>query len=660
MSRRRRAPPVDLMSKSTPTTIRQNSNRHPLRIPSPTHSIPGKTPKTFDFTILSAFGDLGHRIALAFVQYNSAAPYVSASSRAVSVRNFFRSVVIALEASSTDFACLGANKWRALAKGWFLQLQAQEGLSDITKNVYLTNCTLFFEYLSENAIVPAFPWPSSIPNAKNHHRPSIAEAGLGSASLDEVKSWPIQDQADWAELQSVAADPSPQARKKRGDITKDVVRRHAEREIRETWHLYCETRTIIESNVTFDLETYCQQFETEGENGLVRKYGWQRELSSLPNVLVYIDRKFGGVLPGIKDDPHFLKFIYKDFGKASMTGRFHLEYESLISLLTIILLKRKKTNFSSPLSMLFTDLEKTTRGEYRAKWTKRRAQNRRLKDDMPAGTEDALSKGSTREITAAQAFLVIDELSQPLRRCAVRGSENALCLVRTFVQQKVASFRPLPYVLNRKWHTFRRRSGVLSKLDFTLSQFRPTAAIEVFRETGDIMKVAEELGQKDVRVTARYVQGLEAEAGHAANTRPVQDALVLAAAKVSGRSAADFGISEEHKKEVLKTAHAAGFFGYNISGTEDEAEVKVSLFEKMLSGVKLFFFETPEVAAEIIAFRQHIIDNGKAIQGTDRFEELWLPILVTCSHVIDSMSPKILKQATSLLLDRPIRYGPVI
>jgi GR25 family glycosyltransferase involved in LPS biosynthesis len=285
---RRRAPPVDLMSKSTPTKLRQDNKRHPLKIHSPTHSIPGKKPKTFDLTVLGSFGDLGHQIALAFVQYNSASPYSSASGRAVSLRSFLRSVVIASKAKQMDLASLEANKWRKLASGWFVQLKAQKGLSDITKNFHLTNCTLFFQYLSEKGIVPAYPWPSSVPNAKNEHRPSIAQTKLGSASLAEVNSWPRQDRSDWAELQALAADPSPQARKKRGDIMKSIVCRHAEREIRTAWHLYLETQKIIESNVTFDFDAYCQQFETVSENRIVRKRGWQRALSSLPNVLVYI------------------------------------------------------------------------------------------------------------------------------------------------------------------------------------------------------------------------------------------------------------------------------------------------------------------------------------------------------------------------------------
>ncbi|MGO8047212.1 hypothetical protein ACC713_30400 [Rhizobium johnstonii] len=655
---RRRVQPVDLMSRSTPTKIHMDGKSHPLRIVSPTHSVPGKKPKTFDFRVLDKFGPLGNQIAVAFIEFNSEAPYVSASGRAVSLRSFFSYVVNAKVDESVELKSLSQNQWRAFASGWFLEIKARKEITDVTRNNYLYDCATFFEYLSRKRLVPLFPWPSSIPNVKNKHRPGVAHATTIEASAKEIAAWPKQDQADWKKLQSLATNPSPKTDQVRSDLIRNIVRRHAECEVREAWYLYEQTRSIIDGNTTFDFDSYCREFETVSDNRLTRKYGWQRELSTLPNALVYIDRKFGGVLPGMDDDPHFLKFIYKDFGKAFMTGRFHLEYDSLAPLLTLVLMDRRKMNVSSPVSMLSTDLEQIVGGDYRAKWTKRRAKYRRLKDDMPTGSKDALARESTDKITAAQALLVIDELSKPLRPHAVPGAEDSLCLVRT-VRRRVAAWRPLPSILNRKWHEFRLRSGVLSKLEFTQSQYRPTGAIEVFRETGDITKVAEELGQKDLRVTARYIQGLEAEATDAANTRPVQDALIIAAANVSGRPTSDFGISEQRKSEVLNAAHSAGFFGYNLSSSSEEAEVKVSLFEKILSGVKLFLFETTEVAAEIIAFRQHILDNGQAIRGTPRYEELWLPIALTCTHLIDSMSPKIVRDANKLLLERPIKYGPV-
>ncbi len=655
---RRRVPPMDLMSTSIPTKIHKNGKSHPLRIVSPTHSVLGKRPRTFDFRVLEKFGPLGNQIAVAFIEFNSAEPYVSASGRAVALRSFFGSVVNAEVDRSVELKSLTQNQWRAFASGWFLEIKARKEITDVTRNNYLSECRTFFEYLSRKRLVPLFSWPSSIPNVKNKHRPGVAHATITEASAKEMAAWPKQDQADWKKLQSLATSSSAKTDQLRSDLIRNIVRRHAEREIREAWYLYRHTRSIIERNTTFDYESYCQKFETDSGDGITRKNGWQRQLILLPNALVYIDRKFGGVLPGMDDDPHFLKFIYKEFGKASMKGRFHLEYDSLAPLLTLVLMDRRKMNVSSPLSMLSTDLCQIVGGDYQAKWTKRRANYRRLKDDMPTGSKRALSRESTDEITAAQALLVIDELSKPLRPHAVPGAENSLCLVRT-VRRRVAAWRPLPNVLNRKWHEFRLRSGVLSKLEFTQSQYRPTGAIEVFRETGDITKVAEELGQKDLRVTARYIQGLEAEAVDAANTRPVQDALIIAAANVSGRPTSDFGISDERKSEILNAAHSAGFFGYNLSGSSDEAEAKVSLFEKILSGVKLFLFETKEVAAEIIAFRQHILDNGEAIRGTPRYEELWLPIALMCSHIIDSMSPKVVKDASKLLLDRPIRYGPV-
>ncbi|QJS29306.1 hypothetical protein [Rhizobium ruizarguesonis] len=657
---RRRVSPVDLLAKPNPTVIHAASKSHPLLIHSPTHSIPGKKPKCFNLRVLGDFGGLGKQIALAFVVSSAGDPVRTADSRVVALRSLFSHVAALAKAKSMNLPSMSADMWRQSVSSWFVSIKADHALADITCNSYLSTCRDFFETLNRKGLVPKFQWPASIPDAKNKHRPGISSTILSDATPAEVASWPKLDQLDWKKLQALEASLDPQVRLRRSDIIKNAVRRHAEYEIREWWHLFEDTRSMISTNDNFDFDDYCERFEALTNGRITRRRGWQAELSLFPNALVYIDRKFGGVLPGMADDPHFLKFVYNVFGKASITGRFHLEYESLISLLTLILMEEPIMNFSSPLSMKTSDLEAIVGNEHRGRWTKRRANYRRLKTDMPTGSRDSLARGSPEKISAAQALLVIDELSKPLRPYAVIGVENNLCLVRTFVQQKSAAWSPLPNVLNRHWNTFRLRSGILSKLGFTLSQFRPTGAIEIYLETGDMFKVAEKLGQQDVRTAAKYVQGLEANSIDAANTRPVQEALVVGSANTSGRSASDFGVSEERRSEILRTAHSAGFFGYNISGTDSEAATKVSLFERILSGLKLFVFETPEVAAEIIAFRQHIIDNGKAIQGTVRYEDFWFPILISCSHLIDLMSPKVVRDAKKLLLQRPIHYGPVI
>ncbi len=655
---RRRSGQLDFLEISSPSILKPGSASHPFRIHSPTHSIPGK-PKHFNLEVLSAFGRLGNDIAGAFLRWNTRNPVETADGRIVGIRSFFTHAAKTYQASPNGMDHLTGMKWRGMANAWFSALKADADLEDGTKNSYLSTCRVFFAYLHRQGLVESFPWPSAIPHSNSESRPSITRAVPTTASEDEVSSWLEADQEDWLRLQSLLGKSAPESRLAFSDLVKGIVRRHAENEIRQAWHLFRETKRIVEENLSFDYDAYCEAYEKIVGGKLVRRRGWRNDLTSFPNLLVYLQRKYGGVMPCRENDGPFLNFIYNCHGKSSLTGRFHLEYRSFVPMLALVLLDRPKMNLSSPLNMNVSDLEQAVGNEQRAKWTKPRARYARLSDEMPTGSFDALRSNSSERIEAGRVMLMLSELSEPLRSVAVAGQERSLCLIRLTVNGRVAAWKPRQATVCRGWNKFRDRSAILSKLRFTLSQFRPTGALETYLLTGDIFQVCQELGHHSIRNTSRYIESLEGDAIDSMYARNVHDAFVAASAHAAGRSPQDFGLSEERRTEVLRNAHAAGLFGYNLSGSVEESDLKVSMVERLLSGTKFLVFEVPEVAAELLAFRQHILREGKSIQGTVRYEELWFPLLVACSTVIDSMSPKVVQDARYLLEQRPIQYGPI-
>ncbi len=654
---RRRSSPIDLFVTEMPTSLNTGS-RFPLRVHSPTHSRPGR-PVHFNLAILKGTGDFGRVIAREFLEFAKVYQKATADSHLIALRSFLVSFVGELQGENTELQSVTSGRWRQFAAVWFYDLKSDAALSDITANGYLSSNRMFFNHLQKRHMVPKFRWPSPVPCARGTPRPAVSSVNATSVQDALLKSWDEIDRAAWAELLLLNDLASPTTVKKRSSIILRVVRHYAQKEIRKWWGIFQESKKLIIDNKSFDFIKYCEKYEYTVNGELKRKRGWRDELKSLSNLLVYVDRKFDGVMPGKNDDPHFVKCAYH-YHSNSLKGRFHLEYEFLTSLLTLILLERPKMNLASPLSMKRKDFSKITVGEHQARWTKARAKYRRLSDDLPSGCASALRIGSNANITAAQALRVIDVLSRPLQAKALPGEDDQLVLVRDTFDGRAVGKSANPQWISKQWIMFRSRSGLLSALGFTLSQFRPTGAIGEFFTSGDIFKVADLLGQKDIRITARYIDNLAADTVDAGAVRPVQDSLTIALGRRTGRSLRELGISPEREAHIRQAAFSSGFLGYNLTGTPGEAKAKVDALESILCGSKFLIVETAEVAAEIIAFKEHIVANGKAIKGTTRYEEFWLPLIAVCTQIIELMAASVIRDAKKLLAERPIFYGPVL
>lgn len=654
---RRRVTPADVSSIATSTSLRRDGE-FPLRVYSPRHSHPGRS-KHFDLSVLEGTGELGHVLAREFLDFVSGFTEATANAHLVAVRSLFRSCVTQIIHQGAQLHSITGGQWREFVALWFYDLKADALVGDVTANVYLSTNRKFFLHLQKRLLVPKFRWPHAIKGALSKPRPAVSNAPVRKVVATELSSWSEPDRNAWSELNKLDDLSSPSVIKRRNAIILKAARRHAEVEVRKWWKLFSESREIAALNKSFDFDGYCKKYEYFSEGILKRKRGWRKPLRSLPNFIVYVERKFRGVMPGKGDDPDFVKCAYAQHAN-NLKGRFHLEYDSLLPLLTIIFIERPKMNLASPLSMKTDDLEQISRNEHQARWTKRRANYRRLSDDMPTGSQLSLLPNATEEITAAQALLVMEELSKPLRAKAILGAEKLLCLVRDTINGCVVGKPAAQGWICKQWTAYRNGSGLISAVDFTLSQFRPTGAVTEFFDTGDIFKVADRLGQKSIRVTARYIDNLAADTMDAGDVRQVQDSLTVAVAQRSGRPLDQLGISKEREQHIRESAFSSGFLGYNISGTLEEAQAKESVLESILSGSKFLIIETPEIAAELIAFSEHIITNGKAIQGTARYEEYWLPLVVICIQLIKSMAVSVIRDAKKLLAERPINYGPVI
>ncbi|CAD7029966.1 hypothetical protein RHAB21_01665 [Pseudorhizobium halotolerans] len=652
----RKASAVDIYKSSIITKLTVSPTVGGLKLLSPAHSTPERR-KYFNFSFLRDAGPSGPKIARAFVHCMETREEATANGFFWTFATFLRYVLKRTARERMLLDELFREDWQLHVDSYVFALKSNSSLADITKNMYVRNMKLLWEELRKRELLPRVKWPAMIPQATYVHRPPTSQAKVSEVST-VVAAWDEEDHELWNRLESLTNISRPSIEAQRISIINALIRKHAEKDVRTIWAKYQTAQDAISNNTSFDVSAYCAHFEQREDGYIRRRRGWREQLSKLENVLVYIHANYGGVLPGRVDDPHFRKFLYERYG-SELTSCFHLDYSTLIPFLAIILQGRPKMNVSSPLSMTVDDLQSLNRNEISAKWVKKRANYRRIRDFIPKGRADSLQPESQLEIGPAEALMAVSELSQRLRPYAVTGLGNRLILVRHTYGGRAASHSPCLGAVSSAWTKWRTRAGPLALLNFTLSQLRPTAALQEFLTSGDISKVQEQLGQVSTRHTVKYITGLAAESVDAEPVREVQDALTLLLAKKSHRAVTTFGLDAARAQEIGRAADAAGFLGYHLTSDPNQSEPVPSCLERILSNSTYLIFDTPEVAAECIAFKEHLIANARSIRETERYNALWLPLMAILAEVVDNMSPSTVLAARSILAKQPLQYGPI-
>ena len=373
--------------------------------------------------------------------------------------------------------------------------------------------------------------------------------------------------------------------------------------------------------------------------------------NSEASVLSYIECEYEGMLPTRHADPAFARLIYNRFSCKDLTYKLSLTPRSAIYYLIIILLEA--INVSGSLSMDSKSLEKIGDGEsYRITWYKDRAGEFPIYEYFQRGNDSALMPDSTERIGVVNVIECLIDLQKRLRKFAIPSESESLFLVAGLYgpagsQGKYRVGTLTEALENKNWHRIRREDPILAELPITLDQIRTSILLLEALETGnDLIRVNARAKHASYSTTVRYLRKLSTATLNKQLVREVHDFTFAAGTEklVDVRQA--MGMTPERAAFVISNARRKGFGGWTAIHEQGvDAEGKENTADNALenwltSGEKIIWADS-DVAAELHAFREHIIGQSSTLRFQETWAETWGPLLLFINMALEAMPPSI-------------------
>lgn len=647
----------------------------PLTVRSPAHSFPGNDAR-FRFENLLPLGDFAHVIAEQFLNYVSGKKYKSAKGQHFLVATLFNWVAEGEHAAEISSG-LDAARWEFVAERWASSVRENTKLAASTRNGYILGARRFLKHLQRKAIIPKFKLPKGVKGAAlvSGHKKSMAQIPPRtkvSDSLPEAISaaGPEVEQL-WRKLATDFDTTDPAVVLERINAQLDYLRGIAEAAIRSNFNDHLETITLAKSVDISRVNDFLRENQGRYSRSLGSGRGSKSIFEDEANFVAYIFDAYLGVVPTRFEDPRLYRLLCnKHDGVKEMSARFHLTTETAIPYIVIILLETAM-NVVSALELdvkCLTETDELT--NYRLSWYKDRAEGGLPRDDyFRSGDPTSLRRDSNARISLPQIVQCLRVLRAPIVPLADHWHRDSLFLMRIFGKSRNEdSKEPRVGIMSetlegKAWKRFREADPLLSQFPTTLDQVRTTVALKISLESGNnIFTVNKKLHQESLSVTADYLAHDAVHSVNQAQARQLQDFMFLSATANLDEIRRSFGPSEERAHVILARARGKGFGQWpgstsNAVPTESEDEPIEGTFVEWLTRGTIHIIEDVIVAAEMFAFRRHILSESPHLRMTPAWAEMWAPFVLFLNASLDCTPAHVRLDGERMAEELEIFYG---
>lgn len=665
-TRRRADAPLDIMADVNIPVPLGNRHKLPLRFLSAAHSSPRK-PEYFDLGILEPFGPLAHEMAADFLQDISSKKLGTARARLASTRRQFKSVAERYEPSWT------AIEWHQAFEASADAIRNDETIKATTRNQYIKNANLFARFLQDRGTIPRFNLPLGVENAflANQPKPAVSEIPvavqasstqsfhLRGADEDTVKTW---DQL--SELMNIS---DPAVMHARLIILLRHIRTLAINGVRA--HQIAHQAALSQISATEHARIV--KFIAENDGRFSRSLGSGRGSKSafvdMSSILSFIEYEHGGIPPTRFEAPAFCRLLYNRFSVRDIQYQLFLSTETSIYYLIIILLDTAM-NISSALELEVSSIEDLgANGLHKLKWYKTRHGEDQISDFF-----ERPNCPDSENLGVVEVIYHLLSLNRRLRDFALHNERDKLFLVGNLVgpRGKLAEYRVggLSETLESKsWQRIRARDRILSKIPISLDMIRSSVLLLECLETNyNLFSINKKAHHAGYASTIRYMRRITVTSLNVSQVREVQDFIIATATERQPEIRVELGIGPEHAAAIIAKARRKGFGSWSnlknqSASSERRADAKafddtLSAIERwMVAGDKLLIADA-EVAAEIIAFRLHILREKSLLEPTPAWLETWAPLLIFLNHAAEEMTARLRARGEQIAAEMDIFY----
>lgn len=636
---------VDILQNPSLPIPLGNAPRLPLRIHSPAHSS-SRREVWFDFEALAPLQELAHVVVEQFIGY------VSGKSRKTALLAYFCVMRSWKRLAADDRAqelivSMDGRRWATIFEEWARAERESVEITATTANQYIRRSNSFLVHLQRKGVLPTFKLPDGVKGASltAGRKPSVGHVppkeGLTGTVPPEVLAAGPEVNALWIALSKQMDQADPAAMLERIDLMLGRLREVADAAIREIWNDHLDT---IKAASETPVGPILEMLERSRGRYSVRAAKGRGTVSVFANeasLFSYIEHTYYGIVPTRHEDARLYNYLANRRGVRETAALFALTPDTAIPFLVVLLIETSMS-VSSALDLRTTSMTCADAPDdptlKRLNWFKDRGRGAAAWGFYKQGSPAALRRDGQGHISVPQAVDCLIALRRRIEPLAAPEDSNALFLVRMFGRQKderdvepqvAALFDDLEI---KAWKRFRDRDPILSQFPLRLDGIHTALMLKAAIESGnDIFRVRNEAHHASLGTTARY---LETGAVHSVNqgqAREVQSFIFVSATTNLEDVRTRLGIDETMAQAILGKARRKGFGSWSNQRREDFDDDLINEddpFVRWLAKGQTLVIEDEQVAAEMVAFRRHILSEADSLRTTTSWPQIWAPMLL--------------------------------
>lgn len=655
--------PFDIMSGVKIPVPLGNSPKLPLKFRSPAHSTPLK-PEGFNLSVLEPFGDpLAHDMVAGFLLMISSRSISQARALETSAKRIFKPVALNYRPNWL------AEDWRLAFADAADAVRNDTSIKATTRNFYIKNGNIFAQFLQDRGAIFRFNLPAGVENAllASTPKPAVSEVDVAGGGRPAHLVGANDDTVQiWNRLSTLTSISDPGVMHERLVTLLGHIRSIAVNGIRAHQASHQAALSQMSETEHARIATFIAENDGRSARSLGSGRGSSSAFVDITSVLSYIEYEFGGMPPTRFEAPVFCRLLYNRFSIKNINDRLFLTTDTAIYYLIILLLDTAM-NISSALDLDVDSLEEIVPGlYYKLNWYKVRYGEDVISDYFE---RNALDKADNISVVDVIGLLV--DLNKRLEMFAIPAERQKLLLVGNLVgprgSQGAYRVGVLSETLESKaWQRIRTKDPILKRIPITLDMIRSSVLLLECLETNyNLFAVNRKAKHGNYPTTIRYMHRRTVRSMNVAQVREVQDFIVAKATEQLPEVRAALGMTSENAAEIVGKARRKGFgnwatFNGSKSPRKSQCEVPEdpanALEDWIVRGEKLFIADD-EVAAEILAFRSHILRERPLLEPTPTWIETWAPLLLLLNSATEAMSPLLRERGERIASEMDIFYA---
>jgi hypothetical protein len=642
-----------------------NTPKLPLKFRSPAHSTPRK-PENFNISILKSFGDrLAHDMVAGFLLMISSKSIGQARALEASAKRMFKSVAGAYRSEWVAY------NWQFAFANAADSVRNDTSIKATTQNFYIKSGNIFAQFLQDRGIIPKFNLPPGVENAflASTPKPAVSEvdvAGEGGGLPTHLVGADDDTVKLWNKLSKLTTISDPVVMHERLVTMLGHIRSIAVKGIRD--HQAAHQAALCQ--ISEAEHARIVRFIAENNGRFARSLGSGRGSRSafvdISSILSYIEFEFGGMPPTRFEAPAFCRLLYNRFSVDDINNRLFLTTDTAIYYLIIIILDTAM-NVSSALNLRTNSMEEViSNSHYKLNWYKTRHG-----EDVISDYFDREVSNKADNISVIGVIELLVDLNKRLEQFAIPTERQHLFLVGNLIGPRGSKGAYRVGVLSetlesKTWQRIRANDPILKEIPITLDMIRSSVLLLECLETNyNLFAVNHKAKHANYSTTIRYMHRRTVRSVNVAQVREVQEFIVAKATEQLPEIRAALGMTNENAAEILGKARRKGFGSWattkgSKSPRKSQREVPedpANAMEKwIVQGDKLFIADD-EVAAEILAFRSHILREKPFLEPTPTWVETWAPLLLLLNRATEAMSPLLRERGERIAAEMDIFYA---